>query len=199
MMMQQTTTKAHLSQNGWPYWSWGRLQGGCKLINKDDDATKQQPRPTFHKTNGHIDHVGDCTGDVKSAQGQDSSPRPQIMQHSHWQLGHNKWWFWMFHWCCGHRFLASSWEFACYTKWQHHKMAIPSLRWQMFIVMPWPAMRFLGDVSFLKVIQGLTTPGFLVERDQRCWTRLILGQGHCWLNVGILTTYECSFQCANIF
>jgi hypothetical protein len=51
----------------------------------------------------------------------------------------------------------------------------------------------------LKVIQGLTTPGFLVERDQRCWTRLILGQGHCWLNVGILTTYECSFQCANIF
>jgi serine/threonine protein kinase len=31
-----------------------------------------------------------------------------------------------------------------------------------------------GYVSLLKVIQGLPTPGFLVERDQRCQTILIL-------------------------
>lgn len=58
---------------------WGDLR---KLINMMKQQTNNQA-PTFTKTNGHTDHVGDCKGDANSAQGQDSSPRPQIMHHSH--------------------------------------------------------------------------------------------------------------------
>jgi len=166
---------------------WGDLR---KLINMMKQQINNQG-PTFTKTNGHTDHVGDdCKGDAKSAQGQDSSPRPQIMQHSldNWGIINdalllaetdNKFFF------------CEVADFECFIGvvgtgfWRApeilHAIQNGNITSNTFTKMAdvyscamtcYEVLR--GYVSLLKVIQGLTTGGFLVERDHRCQTILIL-------------------------